>query len=105
MARSPAYPAVGLGDAEELVRRMFDKEQRTAVSEEDAVRAMGYSGLNGKTRTLISAVKKYGLVSELPGGDVRVSERALTILHPADETEQDAARREAACRSTMHASK
>lgn len=96
MARSPAYPAIGLTEAVEFVRRLFDSEQRTPVTEEVAVQAMGYSGLNGKTRTLISAIKKYGLVTETPGGEVRVSDLALQILHPADDVERLEGLRQAA---------
>lgn len=98
MARSPAYPAVGLSEAESLIRKVHDSEHRSPMSEEGAARAMGYAGLNGKTRVLLSALKKYGLLDESPGGDLRVSDLAMRILFPEPESERIDALREAALR-------
>lgn len=56
---------------------------------------MGYTGLNGASATSISALHKYGLL-EKNGEDIKVSERAMRILHPQFPAERPDAIREAA---------
>lgn len=80
MARSPNYPAVGLSEAVALARQLWEKEERTPVTEESAVEALGYSSLSGASRTRLSALKKYDLVEDTPHG-VRLTKRAVDILH------------------------
>jgi hypothetical protein len=78
--RSPNYPAIGLSQAINYVRKLWEKEKRTSVSPDVAAKALGYKALNGPSRTAISALRKYGLVEEGKSG-VRVSDLAMTILH------------------------
>lgn len=96
--RSPNYPAIGLSQAIKYVRQLWDKEKRTPVPPEVAVKALGYKALNGPSRTAISALRKYGLVEEGSSG-VRVSDLAMTILHdPKGSSEWQKAIQEAAFR-------
>jgi len=98
--RSPAYPATGLSEAIERVRRLFDKEKRTLVQPLVAATDLGYKSLNGPSRTMLSALKKYGLIEELKQG-LRVSDLAVAILHPTSEEQRLAALREAAVRPDL----
>jgi hypothetical protein len=85
--RSPNYPAIGLGKAVEFTRNLWNKEKRTPVPDELAVRAaFGYKGLSGPARANLSALKKYGLVEELNEG-WRVSELGMQILHSPSDSE------------------
>jgi len=59
------------------------------------VKSMGYNTLNGASATAISALTKYGLL-EGRGTDIRISERALQILHPQSAAEKAEALRAAA---------
>jgi hypothetical protein len=93
--RSPNYPAVGLGESLERVRRLWAKEKRTPVDYAVASEAIGYSGLSGPSRTMLASMKKYGLV-ESDDKAVRVSDLALRILHPANDYEELSALQEAA---------
>jgi hypothetical protein len=85
--RSPNYPAIGLGEAVNRVRALWSKEKRTPVDAAVAAEAIGYSGLSGPSRTVLSSMKKYGLVDS-DDRTVRVSDVALQIIHPANEDEE-----------------
>ena len=84
--KSPNYPAIGLSQAIESARLLWDKEKRTPVTPDVAVKAMGYTSLNGATLTRLSALKKYGLL-EADGKRVRISQLAMRILHTQDGSE------------------
>src|SRR5262249_6738441 len=62
---------------------------------EVAVRGMGYNSLNGASATAISALHKYGLLDRV-GDEVKISDRALRILHPESPEERGEAILEAA---------
>ena len=49
--RSPNYPAIGLRDAVEAVRAIYDKEKKTSVSGDVIAGNLGYSSLSGNART------------------------------------------------------
>lgn len=100
--RSPNYPALGLGAAIAAIRKLWTTEKRTAVGPEVAAKALGftpkgvgYKALSGPARTALSALKKYGLVTD-DGPGVRVSDLAIQILHPGSAEEHLHALREAA---------
>jgi len=86
--RSPNYPAVSLKEAVDRTRRLFGEARQSSVSEEAAVKAIGYTGLTGPSRGMLSALKKYGLVEDAPGGGVRISKLAMGILHATSDGER-----------------
>lgn len=77
--RSPNYPAIGLPLAIEAAGKLWQKEKRTAVPPGVAVEAMGYRGLSGASRTVLAALRQYGLVGS-GDGTVSVSDLAVDIL-------------------------
>lgn len=60
--RSPRYPAIGLGDAIDKARAVYQKDFRNKISKELVAQHMGYGGLNGASLGVVSAVAKYGLL-------------------------------------------
>lgn len=98
--RSPNYPAVGLPEAIEIAQKLYKSEKRSLVTPGDAARAMGYNALHGPARSRISALRKFGLLDDAPGG-LRLSEAALTILFPPSEEERQAVLRDAAVRPEL----
>src|ERR1700676_1385609 len=98
--RSPNYPALGLRDAIQRVRALWNKEKRTAVPADVAAKAIGYNGLSGPSRTAIAAMKKYGLVDS-DDNTVKVSELAVRILVPANMDQELEALREAALKPEL----
>lgn len=96
-ARSPRYPAIGLPEAIEKVRAVYDNDFTNEVPKEVVAAHMGYGGLNGASLGVISAVSKFGLL--VGGGKgMRVSDRALAILvnEPGHPDRADAIREAAA---------
>lgn len=95
--RSPRYPAVDLGEALASVQGLYESEGKTALTGEDAAKALGFKGLTGPARSRLGALRKYGLVESAGHGMLRVSARALAILvEPEDSHERTVAVREAA---------
>jgi len=93
--RSPNYPAFGLPEAIQKVTDLYKEMHTHSGPREVIVKGMGYNSINGASATAVSALQKYGLL-EKSGEGLRVSERALRILHPHNEEERRAAIREAA---------
>ncbi len=93
--RSPNYPALSLPDAIEKVTALYRNVHTHAGPREVIAKGMGFNSLNGASATAISALHKYGLLEKL-GDDIKVSERALRILHPNSAEEKAEAIREAA---------
>lgn len=85
--RSPEYPASSLKTCIEQVRRLYDQDRQNWTSTEVAARHLGYKSLNGTSRTSISAIKKFGLI-EYRGGDLRVSDLAMRVLVPKEDSER-----------------
>lgn len=93
--RSPNYPALSLPEAIEKAAALYRTLHTHAAPREVAAKGMGYNSLNGASATAISALHKYGLL-ERDGDEVKVSQRALRILHPHSPEEKLAAIHEAA---------
>lgn len=101
--RSPNYPQMNIVDAVERIRQVYQKEHTHKASYEVIAQALGYNSLNGTSRGVISALKKYGLL--VPEGDgFRVSDEALAILElPSDDQIRINALREAALKPVLFA--
>lgn len=93
--RSPNYPQLSLPAALERVAQIFAKEHQHPAPKEVIVQHMGYNTLNGTSLAALSALSKYGLL-EKAGSDLRVTSRAMAILHPSSEDEKREAVKEAA---------
>jgi hypothetical protein len=94
--RSPNYPAISLSAALDRVTALYRAHHKYAVSRELAAKAIGFGGLHGVSATAISALQKYGLVTKADDNEIKVSERALRILHPRSPEERAQAIKEAA---------
>lgn len=93
--RSPNYPAFSLPVAIEKVAALYAAQHRHPAPREIVATGMGYNSLNGASATAISALHKYGLL-EGRGDQLRVSDRAMRLLHPESSEERAEAIREAA---------
>lgn len=78
-ARSPQYPAFGLGKAIELVRKVHAKLHTHKAAPIVLANALGYTSMNGKSITALSTLKKFDLLDE-QGNELKVTKTALTIL-------------------------
>ena len=101
--RSPNYPTISLPDAIERVRKVYNKEHLHKADPEVVCKAMGYTGVNGASLGVLSALKKYLLLEEV-GKELKVSAVALSILvDPQNSTERQEAIRSAAAAPALFA--
>lgn len=95
-ARSPNYPAFGLGRSIELIRKVHADIHHHKAPALVVMKALGYTSANGRALASISALKKYGLLEEV-GKEFKVSKDAMCILfEPADTPARKAALERAA---------
>jgi hypothetical protein len=94
--RSPNYPIISLADAIGRVQVIYDKERQHAADKLVIAKDLGYGSLNGLSRSIISALVKFGLLTE-EQDQLKVSLDALDIvLHSAGQPERIAAIQRAA---------
>jgi hypothetical protein len=100
--RSPNYPALSLPAALEKVTTLYRNQHTHSAPREVVAQGMGYNSLNGASATAISALHKYGLLDRI-GDELKVSERAMRILHPETPEEKSSAIRDAASQPQLFA--
>jgi len=97
-SRSPNYPQIGLREAVQRVKSVYESDYRSSLTRALTAERLGYSGVNGKSLAVIAALGKFGLL-EGKGEDLRVSELAVRIIaHPPGSPERMQALAEAASR-------
>lgn len=94
--RSPSYPSVPLRQAIDLVSKIHRTCRTNVITRENAVREMGYSGLTGRSMKVLAALLQFGLLEKTGKGDVKVTQRAVDILHGIDPADRNEAMLEAA---------
>lgn len=100
--RSPNYPAISLREAMDKVSVLHKHIHNHAGPREVIARGMGYASLNGSSMSVISALNKYGLL-EGRGDEIKISDRAMRIMHPESQDERATAIREAAAEPQLFA--
>lgn len=90
-SRSPNYPQMSFPQAIERIKKVYSVEHTHTVPDESIATTLGYGTLNGTSKVVLSALKKFGLL--LPNGDgFRVSQDAVAIIElPRDDPERSAA--------------
>lgn len=84
--RSPSYPSLPLEQAIEMVGKIHKANRTNVISRETAAKDMGYSGLTGRSMTVLGSLAQYGLLEKAGRGDVKVTRRSVDILHPLKES-------------------
>jgi hypothetical protein len=80
---------------------IYEKDHRNRLARDVAVSHMGYTGLNGASLGVLSALIKYGLL-EGRGAELRVSDEAVVMLvDPLESRERAMAIQEAAVRPAL----
>lgn len=104
--RSPEYPGIGLDQAIKLARILSEKEGKNATPVDVVVDHWGYSPGSGPGNTVLSALRKFGLVSYQGKGDdrrVKLTDFADDILwRETNEPERIEALQSAALRPKIH---
>jgi hypothetical protein len=75
----------------ERIKKVYSVEHTHTVPDESIAATLGYGTLNGTSKVILSALKKFGLL--LPNGDgFRVSQDAIAIIElPRDDPEKSTA--------------
>lgn len=94
--RSPNYPALSLPQSVEMVEKLHKANRTSVISRLTAAQDMGYSGLTGRSLTVLASLAQYGLVEKVGKGDIKVTRRAVDILHGVEESDRAEAILEAA---------
>ena len=101
-ARSPNYPQISLPKAIELASKLYDEAHTHKASAAAVVGALGYTGLNGASLGVISALKKYGLIESVGENEFKISKDGLSIIvDPKSSTDRAAAIVRAALRPAL----
>lgn len=85
--RSPNYPQMNIVQAIERIKKVYAEEHTHSVPDQSIAAALGYTSLNGTSKVVLSAMKKYGLL--IASGDgFKVSQDAVSIIEllPDDPT-------------------
>lgn len=93
--RSPGYPSCSLLEAIEYINKIHAQDRQHPVDRSIAARHLGFSGISGTSDRALSALIHYGLAEKMHKGEIRVSDRALAIIHPHSPEEQREALRTA----------
>jgi hypothetical protein len=101
--RSPNYPQISLAEAVRRIQQIRAKEGRNAASRAVLAKLIGFSGLNGASMGVLSAISKYGLLEDAGDKELKVSDLADAILFPHDQGEKAAALAEAANKPILFA--
>lgn len=94
--RSPSYPSTSLDQAIEIVGKLHKAVRTNPVDREVAAKELGYTGISGRSATVLANLAQYGLLEKAGKNEVRVTSRAVEILHPDSQASKLAAIREAA---------
>lgn len=84
LIRSPSYPSMGLEDAISAVETLHKQYRNSAIDREVAARLIGFNTLSGPANKALAALASYGLVERAGKGEMRVTDRARTILYEDD---------------------
>jgi hypothetical protein len=88
--RSPNCPQITFAEAAAKGRLVYEKEHTHPAAKEVVAQSLGYSGMNGRSLTLIAALRSYGIL-EGTGEAMRVSDDAVTYFEADAGEERTAA--------------
>lgn len=85
--RSPNYPAVGLRDAVQRIRKLIEADGKAGSLPDVAAKHIGFSSAHGTARSVLSALRKFGLAAEQRGRIVPTP-LAIEIAHYPENSER-----------------
>src|SRR5690242_313710 len=85
--RSPNFPSMSLGEAVDAIKKVHAAEGRSKVPRLSVVKPLGYTSINGRSLSILGALKAYGLL-EGRADDLRISQEGFTLANaPPDSAE------------------
>lgn len=85
--RSPNFPSMSLGEAVDAIKKVFAAEGRSKMPKLSVVKPLGYTSMNGRSLSVLGALKAYGLLDGR-ADDMRISQEGFILANaPADSVE------------------
>lgn len=78
--RSPNFPSLSLEEAVNFAKAIWDKNRKSPIPREAAAKDLGYTGLTGRSMTVLGALNQYDLVEITSKGQTRVTQTAEDIF-------------------------
>ena len=101
--RSPNYPQLSVGPAIDRAKKIYEKEYTHSMPAQVAVEALGYKSLSGTAKSVMSTLRKYGLITFDGKDSYKVSDDTVAISElPSDDPERSAAIRRVALRPAAY---
>lgn len=88
--RSPNCPQISFEDAIQKGRRVYEKEQTHAAPKAAVAEDLGYSGLNGRSLSMIGALRQYGILEGNSDG-LRITQDAVAYFELEEGQERSEA--------------
>ncbi len=85
--RSPNYPTVGLREAIERTKRFIATDGKAGAASAMAAKHIGFASAHGQAYSVLSALKKFGLIED-KDGRVVPTQRAMEIVSLPDSDER-----------------
>ena len=103
MVRSPNSPSLSLSDALAKAKIIYDVEKKIPTTQEVMLSHIGYEKPDsGPAGRAFSALRQYGLVTEVEQGKFRISDSSFRYFElPTDDPERQKILREAALKPTL----
>ena len=100
--RSPNYPAVGLRNAVERAKKLYDADGKPGSSPAAAFSHIGFTSGHGQAQAVLAGLKKFGLLED-KGGRVVPTKGAIDVFeYAADHDRHKAALREMALKPAIY---
>jgi hypothetical protein len=88
--RSPNCPQITFSEAASKGRKVYEREHTHPAPKEAVAQDLGYSGINGRSLTLIGALRQYGIL-EGTSESLRVTDDAVSYYVLEEGPERDEA--------------
>jgi len=84
--RSPSYPKIGLEEAIQRAKILWEKDKNNSIPKEVAYQHLGFKSTGGYAARILAALKKFELISEKQNDIMLTKEAVDLVLHsPSDE--------------------
>lgn len=100
--QSPSYPVMSLDEAISKVAKIEERYRSSTVDRLDAAKLLGYAGATGPSNMTLASLSAYGLLERTGKGEVRVTERARSILYSDNPNELSSSLKEAAFTPSLY---
>lgn len=100
--RSPNYPAVGLREAVQRVKMLWDQDGKAGAPEKIAAQHIGFKTAHGQALSVLAALKKFGLVESVKDRMVPTQRAIEIIALPDDDPRRSIALRDAVLSPTIY---